>query len=42
MSELKDYVLNQIEHYKDIKVEGEYSPYLDVYYNLLNQIEQHK
>ena len=41
MNELKDYVLNQIENYKELKVEGEYSPHLDVLYGLLNEIEQH-
>lgn len=41
MNELKDYVLNQIEHHKGLKVEGEYSPHLDVLYGLLNEIEQH-
>lgn len=40
MEELKYYVLSQIEHYKELKVEGEYSPHLDVYYDLLGKIEE--
>ena len=40
MEQLMYYVLNQIEHHKELKVEGEYCPYLDVYYDLLTKIKE--
>jgi hypothetical protein len=37
---LKFYILSKIRNYQSLKEENEYSPYLDVYYDMLNQINQ--